>query len=101
MTRKEVPVVICGFVQHKTAGWQGIIYTNRYGEVCISNGIYVWPLTGERRTAVRDIPVEDVLLSSMVKTMEETSETNPFFGPPKDLIQAMQAMVKKRGGAKA
>lgn len=98
MKRKEMPVAICGFVQHKTAGWQGVIYTNRCEEQCITNGVYVWTLTEKRRNAVRDITIEDVSLSSMVLTMEEMSETNPLFGLPKDLIQAMQAMVKERRG---
>ncbi len=97
MKRKETSVVIHGFGRHKTAGWQGVIYTNHGGEQRIANGIYSWPLTEKRRDAVHDIPVEDVPLSSMVKVMEDTCEKNPFSGPPQDLVQALQVMAKEQG----
>lgn len=97
----KVPMVILGFAQHKAAGWKGVIYTNRYGEQCIANGSYSWLLTKERRDAVRDIPVEEASLSSMVQAMEEACEKNPFFGPPRYLVQALQDIAKERGGAEA
>ena len=36
------------FVQHKTAGWVGVIYLDEADKRRVCNGMFDWPLTPER-----------------------------------------------------
>ena len=40
------------FVQHKTAGWVGVVYLDESGNRRVCNGCFDWPLTSEREGKV-------------------------------------------------
>lgn len=46
------PLRLVNLCRHKTAGWEGFIFLNAHGEIQITNGICVWPLTSRRMNAL-------------------------------------------------
>ncbi len=60
MTGKEAqPMRLVNLCRHKTAGWEGFIFLNAYGEMQVTNGIYVWPLIPRRLDSLEIVEAID------------------------------------------
>ncbi len=51
---------ILNYCRHKTACWEGVLYENDRKETRVSNGLFDWPLTPERREKLELVEHIDV-----------------------------------------
>lgn len=51
---------ILNYCRHKTANWEGVLYKNDRKEIRVSNGLFDWPLTPERREKLEMVERIDV-----------------------------------------
>lgn len=51
---------ILNYCRHKTANWEGVLYENDRKEIHVSNGLFDWPLTPERREKLEMVERIDV-----------------------------------------
>lgn len=62
MTENELrPMRLVNLCRHKATGWEGFIFVNAHGEVRVTNGICVWPLTSRRMNAIEIVETIDML----------------------------------------
>lgn len=55
------------FVQHKTAGWVGVIYLDEADNRRVCNGMFDWPLTPEREEKVNVVQKTDADFTNFLR----------------------------------
>jgi len=88
-------ITIERFVQHKTAGWQGVVFAVD-GKRHVSTRFMAWELTPSREDALATITSIDDL-PKFVEDMSAQYQKNPIIPfVPHELIQQLGAMASQR-----
>lgn len=62
------------FVQHKTAGWVGVVYLDESGNRRVCNGCFDWPLTSEREGKVNVVQKAEADFTRFLHLLNESCE---------------------------
>lgn len=92
-------VTIHGFVQHKSAGWTGIVFTgmNKKQYVVNASG-FIWEYTEARHGKTRTIPESKETILSVLKALEHRNEVVSMSLAPAELMVALRAILGEGEG---
>ena len=76
MKKEPYPMRIINLCRHKAAGWDGVIFLDKSGEVKVTNGVFIWPLTPHRLESLAF--VETVDMDKILHFLSGSQGTEPL-----------------------